>query len=255
MSNVLGKDPRANQQFVGSLAAGLKSVGDNWNKPGLAAFAGSAGAALEGGQKGDKEFFEQTRQAKDEELKYRAEGNKEKTDAAKLKYQQDRLAAAQKAGTVNGRQQAWQSSEHGRFLLAEKQIQAEVESARKTLQPEMLGADPARKKEIEDHLKDVETTARKRMYQGMGIDENQAQKLKTMGQSRDNPHSPNNWDEFNEFVKPGQWFTNPADGKILQRKSGAPPPADAPGGILATTPNSLDEVPDTFARKNFGEAA
>jgi hypothetical protein len=36
--------------FLTSLGAGLSSAGQNWNKPAAAAFAGGAGAALQGGQ-------------------------------------------------------------------------------------------------------------------------------------------------------------------------------------------------------------
>jgi hypothetical protein len=36
--------------FMSPLGAGLSSAGQNWNKPGLAAFASGAGAALQGGQ-------------------------------------------------------------------------------------------------------------------------------------------------------------------------------------------------------------
>ena len=36
--------------FMASLGAGLSSAGQNWNKPAAAAFAGGAGAALQGGQ-------------------------------------------------------------------------------------------------------------------------------------------------------------------------------------------------------------
>ena len=36
--------------FLASLGAGLSSAGQNWNKPAAAAFAGGAGAAIQGGQ-------------------------------------------------------------------------------------------------------------------------------------------------------------------------------------------------------------
>lgn len=51
LQSVLGVDSNTAQRVSASLATGLTSVGQNWNKPGLAAFAGSAGAAIGGGNK------------------------------------------------------------------------------------------------------------------------------------------------------------------------------------------------------------
>lgn len=43
-------------RFMASLGAGLSSAGQNWNKPAAAAFAGGAGAALQGGQSYDNQL-------------------------------------------------------------------------------------------------------------------------------------------------------------------------------------------------------
>jgi hypothetical protein len=44
-------NPNQNLMTRGSLGAGLSSVAQNWNKPAMAAFAGGAGASIEGGEK------------------------------------------------------------------------------------------------------------------------------------------------------------------------------------------------------------
>src|SRR5580704_2362535 len=43
--------PNGAARFASALGAGLASVGHNWNKPGGAAFAASAGAAMQGADK------------------------------------------------------------------------------------------------------------------------------------------------------------------------------------------------------------
>src|ERR1700719_1516329 len=43
--------PNSAARFASALGAGLASVGQNWNKPGGAAFAASAGAAMQGADK------------------------------------------------------------------------------------------------------------------------------------------------------------------------------------------------------------
>src|SRR5258708_32350794 len=54
LGRTLGVDPRQagalGREMMGGLGAGLKSVGQNWNKPGLAAAAGSAGSAIGGAE-------------------------------------------------------------------------------------------------------------------------------------------------------------------------------------------------------------
>jgi len=246
LGNIFG-DPRQTNQMTASLGAGLKAVGQNWNKPGLAAFAGTAGAAIEGGNKGDTDFFNRTRAAKEEQLKYQAQNDKEGVDKARIQYWQDRLAAAQKAGTVAGRQGAWQNTEYGRYRMAEQEAQNAVKAKMVLRKKEYDEATPAEREKMLKEFDSYKNDAVKEAYKKYGLDPNKAEKMKTMGTTKDNPHTAlGSWDEFHEFVKPGQWYVNPADGKVLQRKSAPPPPADAPGGIMATTPQDLDGVPSSI---------
>ena len=59
LSGIIGQPPPQQQQqpqapqWRSALGAGLRGVADSWSKPGLAAFAGGAGAALEGGDRAD----------------------------------------------------------------------------------------------------------------------------------------------------------------------------------------------------------
>jgi hypothetical protein len=41
---------------------------------------------------------------------------------------------------------------------------------------------------------------------------------KKLGIDPDHPHKPTSWDEFHSTVKPGQFYVNPADGKVYKRK-------------------------------------
>jgi hypothetical protein len=45
-----------------------------------------------------------------------------------------------------------------------------------------------------------------------------AEYRKKLGTDATHPHKPTSWDEFHATVKPGQYFLNPADGKLYQRK-------------------------------------
>jgi len=48
LQSMLGLDDNQMQRLAGGLGAGLTAAANNWNKPGLAAFAGGAGGALQG---------------------------------------------------------------------------------------------------------------------------------------------------------------------------------------------------------------
>jgi hypothetical protein len=46
-----------------------------------------------------------------------------------------------------------------------------------------------------------------------------AEYRKKLGTDPNHPHTPTSWDEFHATVKPGQYFLNPADGKLYKRKT------------------------------------
>src|SRR5215813_13610830 len=60
---------------MSALGAGLRSAGQNWNKPGLAAFAAGAGAAMGGGDEADDKLYKRKLDAIDRAIKARQEGD------------------------------------------------------------------------------------------------------------------------------------------------------------------------------------
>jgi hypothetical protein len=88
LGQAFGMSSSDEKNTLGSLGAGLKSVGDNWNKPGLAAFAGSAGSAIEGGTTAEKDRI-------NEMLKLIAVKQKAGDDSAATSIAQVRLQTAQ----------------------------------------------------------------------------------------------------------------------------------------------------------------
>jgi hypothetical protein len=59
LGNVFGMDPGQASRFMSGLGTGLASVGQNWNKPMGAAFAASAGSAIQGGQQAQNQQQDQ----------------------------------------------------------------------------------------------------------------------------------------------------------------------------------------------------
>lgn len=229
-------DPRFMRQIGGSLGEGLKAVGSNWNKPGLAAFAGTLGSAIEGGQKGDSEYLKEKEEALDRKTKADALAEKDKSDKARMDYYMARLNAASRAGTTAGRTGAWQSSDVGKLHMADDDVEKQIRQEQILRKKEYDEADPKTKQDMRNEWDQKRKDLRNEAYKERGIDPNKADEIRNRGADSKNPHQPSTWDEFQAVVQPGQWYKNPSDGKIYRRKESAPTPADAPGGIGATTP-------------------
>lgn len=249
------KDPRMAAQMGGSLGAGLKAVGQNWNKPGLAAFAGSAGAALEGGQAGDDHFFKKTIEAKEEARKYHdsylkdaSEANKSALTRALVDLRRAQAVAIKNHGTVASRNGDWRSSDLGRLSLADNVVMKRVESLRKSMEGpngDLNSADPAVRAGAQKKLEEYEKSERANAYKAYGWTPEQADKIRNRGNgvfdkdgkidmkgTRDNAFQPKSQHEYNALVPVGSYFIN-TDGNLYKRTEPAPPPADAPGGVMS----------------------
>jgi hypothetical protein len=246
------KDPRMAAQMGGSLGAGLKAVGQNWNKPGLAAFAGTAGSALEGGQAGDDHFFNKTIQAKEEARKYHDAYLKDATEAnraaltrAMVDFRRAQTEAIRNHGTIASRNADWRSSDLGRLSLADNIVEKRVEGVRKSLNKELNSDDPKDRAAAQQKLEAYEKDERAKAYKAYGWTPEQADKIRNRGNgvfgkdgkidmkaTEDNAFRPQSQHEFNTLVQVGNYFVN-TDGKLYKRTQPAPPPADAPGGVMS----------------------
>jgi hypothetical protein len=242
--NVTSADQAAKygQQMGSGLAAGLKSVGQNWNKPGLAAFAGSAGAAMEGGQ---TEAKNQRKEAADY-LKSAIEAKKAGDEAgykqnylqylaAKLKSDTDKAASKEATNKNDTPTQL--------YLSAQRLVQndPEVVDARKALESARKTGEPADVTAATNRLQQVIQQKQAQHLQGVGLNPQTAATLaKQPGNSQENPingkDSGLTADNIGKKLQPGQWFTNPADGRVLQYKG--PPKKDEKAASVPDKPTN-----------------
>lgn len=96
IGRALGLDPNQENTLRGSLGAGLKAAGENSNKGKGAAFMGSAGSAIEGGQAADNKAIDQRDRYLQRAIAAKREGNHAEYQKNYLQYQilatQDKLA-------------------------------------------------------------------------------------------------------------------------------------------------------------------
>lgn len=208
-----------------SLAAGLKAAGANAHKGAGAAFLGSAGAALEGGDKSAQTRFDQDfkvrKQAFDESstafrnmITAAQEKNSEGYRQAQIKYLEERA----KALATGKQSNAWQNTPYGQMIGIEREARERYKAREVTLrQTAKEQAWPEQK--LKDELATLDQQREgyaQRLYASKGINPGSVNQLKTMGQSADNPFAPKNAHELHSMVPEGGWFKDPVSGKVLR---------------------------------------
>ncbi len=237
-------DPRTARQFAGSLGAGLSAAGNSAGKsPAQAAFGG-AGAAIQGGQKADDTGTEQQRKATASERENQRLAETQRRNDQTLQWHMGELARRQQVGTVQSRAQAWETSDYGRLQKANAEILKQQAEIRQNYRSDLNTASVQGKSvsgmspdEIRTQMKKEQDEVKANVYKQYNVDPDALQKRGTAvfgedgkidsDKTKSQAHKPTSWDDFHATVKPGQYYINPSDGKLLMRKTPAPSPVDA----------------------------
>jgi hypothetical protein len=254
-NGIFGRDPRAGPWYkdpkvlavgMGSLGEGLKSVGQNWNKPKFAAMAGSAGSAIEGGNKAEDTFFKKSREAAEDVMKAYALEDRAKLNASLIKFQEvtgeAKAAALRDHGTIASRAADWRNSDNGKLSMADNIAQKQSETLRKSMEGRLdpnKNPDPVSRAAAEKEFHEKEKELYAKAYERYKWKPEDVEKIRKRGQpvygsdgkidikaTMEQAHTPKNRREWN-LIPEGQFYRDPNDGK-LYRHPGAPPPADAP---------------------------
>lgn len=234
IGRALGLDRNSERKFSGSLASGLKSVGDNVHKPGLAAFAGSAGSALEGGNTADDKTTDQRQKFLTQAIAAAQSGNTQALNVARTRLALAQAKAAEetagkpdKASVMNSQEQLYL-----RGLGAVNQ-DAKVKASLAQLRQVQTQFGPDSKEAkaaLEGHNSLIEGT-KKQVFSTLGVNEKEAAKIgKQPGFAADNPvPAAGLTKEKFDKLPVGAYFINPKDNRLLikQPPAGANPAAPA----------------------------
>lgn len=229
IGRALGLDPNREAQVRGSLGAGLKAAGENANKPGLAAFAGSMGSGIEGGKGADDKTTDQQSKYLTQAIAAAKSGderalNQARTQLALAQAKQTTEGKGGKDSVVNSDQQLYlraQSAAAQDGRLKALKTQADQASTQFGINsPEAKAALKAHK-DLYDSTVAAHATA-------LGIDPKKAASIgKQPGMSQDNPVPKAGLDQKKFDALPvGAYFINPKDGKLLMKQ----PPAQGGAG-------------------------
>lgn len=246
LGRALGLSPERDRQVSSSLAAGLKSVGENYTKPGLAALAGSTGAAMEGGQKRDDTTYDQKLKALSQAVAAKSRGDEATYKIGYLKYLGTKLKADQEAAASSGggKSGAWNKPDSQKFIDASNALSRDrqVIAAQKTLEQAQKDGDPKRIAQAQTAFDALSQKKRAEYLAGVGLDPKQIEfNVQNPPGSQKNPFKVTSQQDFDRYVKPGQAYINPKDGKIYIRNGeGAGTPN---GGTSSATPNTAKPAP------------
>lgn len=250
------------RQIMGGIGAGLKSVGQNWNKPAAAAFAGSAGSAIEGGAaRGDKEYDQKTKYLAAATAAL-AQGDKATYNtnytaylAAKLKNDTDKAADSDASKKTKGG--AWNKPDTQRYTDAMNSLQKDpdVKTAMDKFKAVSRGGTPEEIAAAQKEVTDVTAKKRIEYLAGQHLTAEDVDKfMKNPPGTAGSPHVVTSKEDFEKTVQPGQYYKNPADGKIYIRKGpgeamqGGTPAPTAPGAAPASAaPAAPGPMPGTGA--------
>jgi hypothetical protein len=257
IGRALGLDPNTAKQVSGALGAGLKSVGTNWNKPGLAAFSGSAGSAIEGSNTAQDKTVDQQSKYLTQAIAASKAGDERSANQALTKL---RLAQAEqtmqgkgKDGTANSDQQLYlraQSATNQDLNLKAAKTVADRAAAE-------FGADSPQAKAAQDALKKASDETLNGHLTRLGLDPKKAAQIGKMpGFAQDNPIPKEKMNSQKAFddLPPGSWFTNPKDGRVLQKPLAPQSPAGAAPAAAAAPNGAMPPLPPPTPSANTDAA-
>lgn len=263
LSRALGLNPNQASQISGSLGAGLKSVGDNAHKPGLAAFASSAGSAMEGGKAADDKTLDNQNKYLQRAIEAQKAGDQAKYQVNYLKYltenAKDKLELEKKKAADGGKASVMNSPEqlYLRAIGATNQDAGiKISAANVKEVQKQFGADSKEAKAaMAEHEKRI-ASVRDGHLQTLGVDPKKIKGLESkpgfsdQNPVKDFPKDPQAAQKAFDALPEGAYFVNPKDGRLLIKKgaggggaanpaqpSGVPPIPTAPG----QTPDTSDE--------------
>lgn len=237
----------ATRGMIGGIGAALTAAGNSAGKSPGQAFFGGAGAGMEGGQKATDKGYDQRLKSLQLAVAAQAQGDK----AGYNKNYADYLSAKLKSDTdkvAGGKSNAWNKPDSQKFIDAQRSVSQDpqVDAANKML----VKMDPS-DKAFPAAKAEFDALVAKKQQQTYAVMQLSPQTIAAMNGNPpgtpQNPHVVMNKQDFETYVKPGQAYKNPADGKIYVRKgTGQGKDAEAPAEQAApSAPVAPGPMPGT----------
>lgn len=249
----LGLDSNKEKSMFGSLAEGLKAAGNSKGKSKGQAFASGAGSAIEGGNKAEDKSYDQRLKALQLAVSAQTAGDRANYNLNYAKYLSGKLKADTDKAAAGGKSGAWNKPDSQKFIDAQNALakDPDIRASQKLLEQAAKDGDPnAVAKAKAEH--DALVQQKQGLYlTGVGLNPQQIQKnMQTPPGTRDNPHQVTSQQDFDRYVKPGEVYINPRDGKPYVRKGAA----DGASDSAASAAPSASPEPPGLSPEQSGES-
>lgn len=236
IARALGLSPEVSNRLARGMAAGLKAAGNSSGKSAFQALTSGAGEAMDGQNKSDDNEYGKKLKYLNAAVAAQSAGDKAAYNKNYAKYLGDKLKAdtEKAAGGSAGKSGAWNKPDSQKFLDAQRAVSQDpdIKASQKVLENVLKTgsqADIARAQA--EHAKLV-ADKQGQYVTAVGLDPaklaaNQKNPPGTPPvkgpdgkMTGGNPITVTSKADFDNYVKPGQAYMNPADGKIYIRKGG-----------------------------------
>jgi hypothetical protein len=237
-----------------AIGAGLTAAGNSSGKSPFQAASSGAGAAMTAQKKSDDDDYTKRIKALDAAITAQQRTDDAGYKTNYLKYLNADLkrsteAAASKDAGRGGK--AWNKPPEQLYLDGKARIDADnrVKAAAKALDNAQRNGSTAQQAAAKMAFDQIYGQVSDETFKALKIDPNA---MANLGKGAKTPHpSYTSKEEFERYVKPGEFFTNPKDGKVYQRKmpaagdsgaSSAAPPASSGAPSPVTGDDDEDET-------------
>jgi hypothetical protein len=254
LGRAIGVDPQSNgfKSAMAGLGEGLTAAGNSKGKSAGAAFGAGAGGALTGGTKQDNTQYDQRIKALQLAVNAKQADNKAEYDKNYAKYLIGKNAADEaKTAAGGGKSGSWNKPDSQKFIDAQNAMakDPDIKASQKILEAAVSGGNGPLNQPRIDAAQAAHTALvqqKQQMYlAGVGLNPAQIQNnIQNPPGTMQNPHvivgdEKAAREQFDTYVKPGQAYRNPRDGKIYIRKVGDHMDDDAPDQQTPAAPSPL----------------
>jgi len=235
LGRALGVDPNSNgfKSALAGLGEGLTAAGNSKGKSAGAAFAYGAGGALTGATKQDNTAYDQRLKSLQLAVNAQQDGDKSAFNKNMAEYYKGKLALDQKKEAESGgKSGSWNKPDSQKFIDAQNAMakDPDIRASQKILEAAVAGGNGPLNQPRIDAAQAAHTALvqqKQSMYlTGVGLNPAQIQaNIQNPPGTTQNPHiivgdEKAAREQFDTYVKPGQAYKNPRDGKIYIRKVG-----------------------------------
>lgn len=251
LTRALGLDQGTSDKIRSGLSAGLKAAGNSAGKSPFQAFASGAGEGLGGQEARQDKTYDQKLKYLQAAIAAKSSGDKaeyNKNYAAyltgKLKADTDKAASAE-----GGKKGAWNKPDSQKFIDAQHALSndPEIRASQKLLEQTAKSGEPADVAKAQAQHQALIRDKEAKYLSGVGLNPQKLAELqKNPPGTRGNPHAVTSQQDFDQYVKPGDAYINPKDGKLYIRKGGGAS-SDSPavaGGSAPAAPASPSSPPE-----------